>query len=62
MGFQLPLYIQTGTATASVLREYITNDVWTKPNGLRYLLVAAVGAGGGGGAGIVTGKIGRAHV
>lgn len=49
MAFRLPLYIQT--PTPSIAREYIASDTWTKPSGLRELIVVGIGAGGGGGGG-----------
>lgn len=39
------------TQSATVLREYIANDTWTKPAGLKGILACAVGAGGAGGSG-----------
>jgi hypothetical protein len=42
--------IGSGGSTA-VLREYTSSATWTKPTGLKYLLVAVVGAGSGAGSG-----------
>lgn len=43
----IPAYI----SKANVLREYIANDTWVIPAGLKEILVICVGPGGGGGSG-----------
>lgn len=40
-----------GSSQNPILREYITSSVWTKPNGLKYIQIIAVGGGGGGASG-----------
>jgi len=50
MAFKVP-FIKLENTQASILREYISNDTWTKPDGLKELIVVCVGAGGGGGSG-----------
>jgi hypothetical protein len=46
--FELPIGESDPTYT---LREYTANDTWTKPAGLKELIVCCIGAGGGGGSG-----------
>jgi hypothetical protein len=35
-----------------IVREYIANDTWTKPGGIKAAILCAIGAGGGGGSGM----------
>jgi hypothetical protein len=41
----------------SNLRVYTANDTWTKPDGLKYVIVEAIGAGGGGSTRGTQGKV-----
>ncbi len=47
------------TTTVPITRLYTSNTTWTKPLGLKYIVVEMVGGGGGGaGSGIARGQIG----
>lgn len=51
-----PTIIHTEAANpVPVLREYSSSTVWTKPAGLKEVIVVAFGAGGGGGSGRLSG-------
>jgi len=45
----LPLKGTLSTTTVPIVRTYTTNTTWTKPPGLKYIIVEMVGGGGGGG-------------
>lgn len=43
-----------GSSPDPIVREYISSGTWTKPSGLKKLMVLIVGAGGGGASGAAT--------
>jgi hypothetical protein len=40
---------QSTPSPIPIIRTYTTNSIWTKPPGLKYIIVEVVGGGGGGG-------------
>lgn len=46
-----------GGAVLKDVRTYTSNDTWTKPTGLAFIIVEVQGGGGGGGAGALTSTI-----
>jgi hypothetical protein len=48
-GDQLLAALEILYGKAAVMQKYTTNDTWTKPTGLRFIIVEVIGGGGGGG-------------